>query len=177
MSRRCRVETLLRDEEWEAFHALLADRRTTVDAARQWLTDRGRRISRGAVHRHMRLQRDRGLPALGRDVGTADDGELRARVFAAARALGGRELRTSALVAVALMPSPAEAGRHSLDALEVGVRARKLFQRMGIYTIGELVSHCEHELRTYKQELRQYNGRRDQAGAGGAGALPEAPAA
>jgi hypothetical protein len=64
MSQKFTITAQLSDEHWEPFHQFLADRRTTIDRAQKWLADRGYKISRGAVHRYMRLWAE-GSPKVG----------------------------------------------------------------------------------------------------------------
>ncbi len=110
MSRPFRLTTLLSDKHWHPFHALLADRRATVDGARDWLRRRGYKVSRGAVGNYLRIIRRSPRRALGCELAGKSDAELRRTLRGRAAQLADPELLTLALFAAFLAGADAEPG-------------------------------------------------------------------
>lgn len=109
MPKKFRVVKLLSAEHWKPFHALLADRRMTVDGARAWLLERGYVLSRSAVWNYIDYQRG-GKPAVRvrRLFGSCTDAELRRKVADWLPRLHGRELSSLAMFAAFMLTTSRE---------------------------------------------------------------------
>ncbi|MBA2708147.1 MAG: hypothetical protein H0U59_10125 [Gemmatimonadaceae bacterium] len=89
----------LKDEDWEPFHALILDRRTTTDDAHEWLKGRGYGISRSAVGNYINAARKGSLFKLRLQIGAGGDDDVRQKLTKIAERLDGAELLSVALYA------------------------------------------------------------------------------
>jgi hypothetical protein len=97
MSRKLKIVRVLKDEDWGPFNALVADRRSAIDPAHQWLLARGYTISRNAVAHYVRSHRRNSLLRLRLGLGEGDDADLREKLRTIAEGLDGAELVTLAV--------------------------------------------------------------------------------
>jgi hypothetical protein len=92
MSQKHKVETTLRDEDWEPFHAFLADRRTTIDMAVEWLAGHGYAMGRATVGNYVRSLSGRTMFTARPLFDVKDDADARKRITVWMRSLQGDEL-------------------------------------------------------------------------------------
>jgi hypothetical protein len=118
MSHPAKITTTLKDEHWEPFHELLADRTTTTDDARDWLQSRGYMISRTAVGNYRSRYRQRTMFTLRAELGCKGDTQTRRMVRTWMLKLEGAELTTLALFAAFLVNTTAAIQQVNIKPME-----------------------------------------------------------
>ena len=105
MSRLGNIERELKAEHWREFHALLMDRRRTIDDAHAWLTERGYDFSRSAVARYHKTYRESSSFWLRLQLtgGYASDEDVRRTIANNCEKLTGQSLTSLAVYASFLL--------------------------------------------------------------------------
>jgi hypothetical protein len=114
------IEITLSKRHWHSFHAVLLDRRRTIDDARRWLNEHGYSISRSAIGRYRRMLQDGPLMDLRRLIDVRTDADARRIIRRAIGQIEGRELAMLAVLAGLL------AGGAGSDRTRPGVRLAAL---------------------------------------------------
>lgn len=99
----CQLIRILKDEDWDAFHALASDVRQTTDDLWGWLLSRGYVISRSAVWRYVAACRDRAMFPARSTLGCRSDSALRRKLTAWIQTLQGAELAMVGVMAAFLV--------------------------------------------------------------------------
>ena len=98
-----RITNELSDDELGIFHALLFDRRTTIDNATEWLRERGHGIGHTAVGNYVQRFRRRPVFAHLVSMGVSTDAQMRLRVCQASKQLQGEQLAHLAVFSAYLL--------------------------------------------------------------------------
>lgn len=115
MSQPFKIEQILTDEHWGAFHELVMDRGVTLNALQAWLRERGYTVCRGAIHNYRKAVRARGLFDVRQALGCKNDAQARQRVAAIASGLEGGDL--SALLSYAAFLARVAAERYAVPTV------------------------------------------------------------
>jgi hypothetical protein len=126
MGRQFQISRLLSEEDRETFRALaLNEGITTIQALHAWLTERGYKVSHGAVYNYAKHCRKGFLASMRRQFDTRSDAELRKMLATWARHLTGAELVSVAFLAAfhaeakALREGQSKRARSSASGLEM----------------------------------------------------------